>query len=135
MRTDTALDTPFAARLPIGLRGILLLDAATCLLLGALLMAASGPAGALLGLDAAFVFWSGAVLLPCAALMALAASGQRPVLTLLVVVGNALWVIASCVVALVMAGTTAGIVLILLQAAAVALLAAIEFALRPLPTP
>lgn len=123
---------------PISLGSLLAIDAATCSAMGALLLAFSAPIAGLTAIPAALLFWAGAALLPIAAFMALSARA-RPVpawAAALVVAGNGLWVAAS--LALPLSGAIApnglGWAFLLVQAAAVALLALLELgAARPRP--
>jgi len=111
-----------------GLRRVLEFDAATCLLMGLLLLSTASPLSALLGLPHSLVFWAGAALFPCAALMAGAAAMHRPppALVWLVILGNAAWVAASVVVTIVFEPTRTGVLFVIGQAAAVLLLLVLE---------
>lgn len=84
-----------------GLPGVLLFDAATCALMGAALLALAAPLATLLGLPPGLLRWAGLLLLPCAALMAVAARQWPPATALvgLIVAGNLAWAVASIVVA------------------------------------
>ena len=118
----------------LSLRTLLAVDAATCVLMGAALVAAPHALGEVLGLPPAFVGWAGVLLFPCALLMLVAALPRAtpPALAWLVVIGNAAWVIASVLVATVVFTPTAlGVGFVLAQAAAVAVIAALEY--RALP--
>lgn len=110
------------------LRAVLVLDAATCLLMGVLLVAAAGPLAALLGLPQALLFWAGIVLFPSAALMAATAVTRRPLpgLVWLVIVGNAAWVLASLGVLMVFEPNALGIAFVLVQAVVVLVLLVLE---------
>ena len=110
---------------------ILLFDAATCAVMGVALLAASEPLGRLLHLPPALLFYAGLALLPIAAFVTWIAM-RRPLFragTWLVITGNIGWVIASiAVLALPMiAPNLLGAVFLLAQAAAVAVLAALEW--------
>jgi ketosteroid isomerase-like protein len=79
------------------LRKLLLLDAGTCALMGVCLALGAGMLAALTGIPAPLLFYAGIVLLPIAAFMLLVAlrllsSGTA---VWLIVLGNALWVLAS----------------------------------------
>lgn len=126
--TDLAFDRGARAARAITLPRLLAFDAATCLAMGAALLALAGPLAAPLGLPAGLLRGAGVVLLPCAALMAWAAmpGPRRRLLAGVVVAGNAAWVAASVAVSALFALTAAGEVLVLGQAAAVAALAALE---------
>jgi hypothetical protein len=101
--------------------------------MGALLVLARQPLAQYLGLPAALLAGAGALLFPCAALMAFtgrAGSGAQPprALAAIVVAGNAGWFIASVLVAEVLyAPTGLGIAFVWAQALAVAALAAAEW--------
>jgi hypothetical protein len=112
------------------LNAILWLDAASCAGLGLLLALASGPIAGVTGLPAGLLLGAGLLLLPVALLMATAAR-MRPVprwLLLLIVDGNVAWVLASLIVLIAGLGqpTGLGVAFVLAQAAAVAVLAALE---------
>jgi hypothetical protein len=126
--TDLALDRGARAGRAITLRRLLAFDAATCLAMGVALLALAGPLAAPLGLPAGWLRGAGALLLPCAALMAWAArpAAHQRALAGVVVAGNAAWVAASVAVSALFALTAVGEALVLGQAAAVALLAALE---------
>jgi hypothetical protein len=91
----------------------------------------AGSVGSVAGLPAVpqpLLFHAGLLLFPCAAIMVAAAVRnpfQRP-LVWLVVIGNVGWVLASVVVALIVAPNGLGVAAILAQAGAVAVLAAME---------
>lgn len=113
------------------LRQILIIDAVTCIAMGALLTITSVPLGGFLGISATLLFYAGLVLLPVAAFMILVA--VRPDVpvegALVVVAGNVLWVLASIVL---LAGSLItpnglGVTFVVLQAAAVAVLAVLEY--------
>ena len=79
------------------LQTVLKLDAATCLLMGVLLILASGPIAGLTAIPAPVLFWAGIILLPVGGFMAsvsLAAYVPHWA-TLIVVAGNVLWALAS----------------------------------------
>ena len=111
-------------RLP--LRTLLRLDAATCAVMGAALTLASTALSGLLGIPTAVLLPAGLALFPIAAFMLVAAKG-RATAARLVVAGNAAWVLASLALALVVRPTPAGVAFVLLQAFAVAVLAALEW--------
>jgi hypothetical protein len=79
------------------LRTVILVDAAACAVMGAVLVAASGFIAPLTGLPAGLVFYAGLALLPIAAFMGLVAA--RAVIhtgaAWLVIAGNAAWIVAS----------------------------------------
>jgi len=116
------------------LRRILALDAATCTVMGLLLIFAAGPVSALTQISAPLLFWAGLLLLPIACFMALVArASQAPAWAVtFIVLGNLLWVIASFVLPLSGAITpnVFGWIFILAQAAVVALFACLEWSTR-----
>jgi len=79
------------------LQTILKLDSATCALMGALLVSASGLVAGITAIPADLLFWAGLLLFPIAAFMAvLAGTVSVPSLgTYLVIGGNVLWIVAS----------------------------------------
>ncbi len=109
-------------------RTLFALDALTCLFMGLLLLAFSDALGALFGLPPRLLLVAGLVLLPCAALMYATArsAGPNRLLGWLVVVGNLAWVLASIAIAAMLAPPPLGVGFLLAQAAAVAILAAME---------
>jgi len=129
--TSQAIVTPSGHRaqtfLP-ALRGLLVLDATTCLLMGALLLAAAAPLAPWLGLPQPLLWWAGVLLVPCAALMGATAAMRRPLpgLVWLVILGNAAWVLASLGVLVIHAPTGLGLAFVLAQAGVVTLLLALE---------
>jgi hypothetical protein len=130
--TQTA-QTPAAG---LDLRKILLLDAATGLGMGLLLILAAGALSPLLGLPQGFIFWAGIALLPCAALMALTSqlgSAPKPpiAMTWIVIVGNVAWITASVLCVTVwFSPTQLGALFVGAQAAVVAVLAVLELRAR-----
>jgi hypothetical protein len=91
--------SPLVSRSP--LNAVLLFDAATCLLMGVALLALADVVTTVLGLSAGLLRWAGALLLPCAVLMAIAGfkvpvpRALVLVLVLPIVAGNLAWVVAS----------------------------------------
>lgn len=118
------------ARFPLPLRRVFLIDAATCLAMGLLLVVADGPIAALTAIPAALLFYAGLGLIPIAGAMLLTALRPVAPLAWLMIAGNVAWVVAS--LALLATGRIApnalGVVFILAQATAVALLAFVEHA-------
>lgn len=109
------------------LRPVLLFDAATCLAMGALLVAAAGPIAALTDLPAPLLGEAGIVLFPFALFVLWAArrGGGWPVKA--VIAANIAWVAASfALIASPWNGSALGIAFVGAQAAAVALLAALQ---------
>lgn len=112
------------------LRRLLLIDATSCALMGAALVAAADPLASLIAIPSTLLFRAGLILLPIAAFMALLAR-QRPVPgwgVSLIVIGNLLWVFAS--LALPLSGSVSpnllGWLFLLAQAAFVTLLTLLE---------
>ncbi|MEJ7932397.1 hypothetical protein WG922_20660 [Ramlibacter sp. AN1015] len=129
-------DSPYARRLrfaqsPNFLRHVLLADAASCVATGALQLGATGWLSATLGLPAGLLAGTGAFLLGFAALAAWVGT-RRPVPRAwvgLFIVGNGAWAV-GCVVVLaagVVAPTAWGTSWVLAQAAAVVLLAELQW--------
>lgn len=112
------------------LGAVLLFDAATCLAMGVALLALAGMLAPILGLPAPLLRWAGALLLPCALLMAIAGRRVPPprALVWLIVAGNLAWVAASGYVAAALPGiTAAGQFVVVGQALAVLVLAVLEW--------
>ncbi|MGB3288002.1 MAG: hypothetical protein WBA83_01875 [Burkholderiaceae bacterium] len=115
----------------IRLQSLLAFDAATCIAMGALLLAASDTIAVLTHLPASLLFWAGAALLPIAAVIGgLSRIRQTPRWAVMVVIaGNAAWGLAS--IALPVLGlvqpNALGWVFLLGQAAVVLLLAVLEY--------
>jgi hypothetical protein len=113
-------------------RNVVLFDAATCAVMGLALVLAAAPLASLTAIPVTHVHYAGVALLPIAALMAAVALGRVPLVAgaALVIGGNVLWVLGS--VALMVGDWIEpngfGYVFIGVQAAAVALLAALELA-------
>lgn len=113
------------------LRRILLVDAATCTLAGAVMALGSTLLAPVTGIPAALLLYAGVALFPVAAFMAFVAWNRplHPKLVWMVVEGNLIWVGGS--VLLLLGGwispNALGIGFILLQALAVAGLAALEY--------
>lgn len=111
------------------LKRVFLADAATCAACAVLLLVGAGALSPLLGLPTELLFWAGAVLVPVAALFAFVGTRQRPPVALAVIgiLGNVLWVVESVITIEMTAGITMlGIAFVAMQAAAVAVLAALE---------
>jgi hypothetical protein len=119
------------------LQSILALDAATCAVMGVLLLSASGFVSSITLIPAPLLFWAGFLLLPVAAFMAFfARTSIVPAWAVqMIVLGNVLWVLGS--VALPALGLIApnvfGWIFILAQAAVVALFVGLEWSARPRP--
>ncbi len=112
------------------LRNVLLVDAATCLLTGALLIFGARLLAQLTAIPAALLLYAGVSLIPVAAFMAVTAT--RAVLPTLgvwiVIAGNALWIAASVglMIGPWIAPNAWGYAFIAAQAAAVAVLTKLE---------
>jgi len=113
------------------LRNVLAVDAAMSLAAGAVSVLGAGLLAPLLGLPQPLLFWAGLFLLPWSAfLFALSRRAELSRLLLVDVIAiNGLWVVAS--VAILVAGLVTpnvlGIAFLLVQAAAVAVLAELQF--------
>jgi hypothetical protein len=114
------------------MRRILYFDAATCLAMGLALVLFAQPLAPLLGLPVLLLEIAGALLLPIGGFIAWVASASGFLRTgaWLVIAGNAAWVLASFY--LLLSGAVApkplGYAFVLVQALAVALIAALEYA-------
>lgn len=129
-----------ASPFPLSLRRLLLVDAATCAAMGLLLTLGAAPVAELTALPAGLLLYVGIALFPCAAFMALAALPQtvNPLAAWVVVLGNVGWVVGSAgiLVAGWVAPNALGVVFVVIQALAVAVLAKLEHgALRGGPLP
>jgi hypothetical protein len=116
---------------PNFLRAVLFADAATCVATGTLLAGAAGWLAAWTQLPAELLRYAGFSLFPIAAFILLVASRARPPVAgvWLVIIGNVGWVLASLGL-LAMEGIAPnglGYGFVIVQAAAVALLAELEF--------
>lgn len=122
-------------RSSFALARVLLVDAGTCVAMGAVLSLASGPLGELTGIPEPLLRYAGLSLFPVAAFIALVAlrrdAGARWVW--LVVSGNALWAAASFALLMgVIAPNPIGVAFIVVQALAVGALTWLEvLGLRP----
>ncbi len=111
------------------LKTILLLDAATCLLMGVLLAAAPGLVSSITALPETLLFYAGALLIPIGLFMAaialwwLGSAGA----VWLIIVGNIGWVIASLTLLAIVAPNKPGVAFVLAQALVVAVLAWFEY--------
>ena len=112
------------------LKRVLMLDAASCLGMGALLALGAGALAPLFGLDRALLFGAGVALLPIG-LFILWIGARRsllPAAVYLIVAGNLAWVVESVLVVRgAEAITPLGTAFVLAQAAAVAGLSALEW--------
>lgn len=111
-------------------RIVLRLDGLLCLVMGGALIGLRGVLAELTGLTPGFLTAAGAILVPVGVfILAVSAQAATPRLGVMTVVGgNLAWVLASIgvVVSGLVAPTPVGMVLILGQAAAVAVIAAVE---------
>ncbi|WP_227010134.1 hypothetical protein [Pelagibius marinus] len=114
----------------LSLRPLLLIDAATCAVMGLALDLGAAPLAALTGLPAPLLLYAGLGLLPIALFMALVAWRPHPAAVRLAVTGNAAWAAASLVLLVSgwVAPTTLGVAFVVAQALAVAGLAMLEHA-------
>lgn len=121
----------FSSKALSSLRSILLIDAATCAVTGALLTAGSGVAGQIMQLPAALLFYAGLSLFPVAVFMTIVALRDpvQPTAAWLIISGNVLWVVASF--GLLVSGWVApnylGAGFIIVQALVVAVFARLEY--------
>lgn len=111
------------------LKTILLLDAATCLLMGLLLAVASGFVCSITALPQPLLFCAGLLLLPIGLFMAATAIWwlSSAAAVWLIIVGNAGWVIASLGLLMIVTANGLGVVFVLAQALVVAMLAWVEY--------
>jgi hypothetical protein len=113
-------------------RNIVLLDAVTCAVMGLALVLAAAPLASLTSIPVTILYFAGVALLPIAAFMAAVALGRVRSLAgpVFVIGGNALWVVASAALMIGdwIAPNGFGYLFIGAQAAAVAVLAALELA-------
>lgn len=81
----------------LSLRNVLLLDAATCVLTGALFVLGARLLGGITAIPPVLLFNAGVILIPIAAFMAVTAKRAvlSPFAVWVIVAGNALWVVAS----------------------------------------
>jgi hypothetical protein len=115
----------------LSLKSLLMLDAATCATMGVVLLLGVKPIAALTQIPAALLFWAGASLMPIAAFMALSARAV-PVpawAVSVVILGNAMWVVASILLPLagLIVPNPLGWAFLVGQAGVVAILAKLEF--------
>jgi hypothetical protein len=112
------------------LRNVLLVDAATCLLTGAMLTFGAHLLGQLTAIPTTLLLYAGVSLIPIAAFMAVTAMRAvlLPLGVWLVIAGNALWVAASVglMIGPWIAPNAWGYAFIAAQAAAVAVLTKLE---------
>src|SRR5687767_847765 len=113
------------------LRTVLLIDGATCVAMGSLMVGAAGFLASLTQLPASLMLYAGLSLFPIAAFIAFMATsgGLAPLGVWLIILGNAAWVTASLwlLVDSSLSPNMFGLIFILGQAATVALLTALEY--------
>lgn len=112
------------------LKRVLLLDAASCLGMGAALVAGAGMLTGPLGLPPALLSGAGIALIPIGLFMAFVATRDTPpaILVWLIILGNAAWVVKSLgVIAIFPQISALGIAFVAGQAAFVALMAMLEY--------
>lgn len=111
------------------LRRVLLVDAATCLATGALLVIDAAPLSSMLALPLELLRYSGFSLFPIAVFMALVATRATPPRAgvWLVIGGNVGWVLGSLLVMALFSPAPLGYAFVAAQAVAVALLAELEY--------
>jgi hypothetical protein len=117
---------------PAFLRTILRIDAATCVATGLLMTAGASPVSGLTQIPAGLLTVAGASLFPIAAFMAFTAARVPDWTTgvWLAILGNIGWVLGSLwlLAGGIIKPNALGVVFVLVQAAAVAILAALEYA-------
>jgi hypothetical protein len=111
------------------LRRVLMVDAATCLAMGALLVLFASPLATLLGLPSLLLAYAGASLFPIAGFMAWVAIRRELSRwgAWVVILGNAGWVAGSVLVLFLASPTTIGFAFVIAQAVVVVLLAELEY--------
>lgn len=119
----------------LSLQAVLVLDALSCIAMGALFIFASGPVAGLTGLPADLLFWVGAtLLLPFGLFITVLVRSRRipDWAYRFVVLGNVGWVIASVMVPVtdIVSPNAMGWIFLLGQAAVVALFAMAEIYAR-----
>ena len=112
------------------LRGVLLVDAATCLAMGLLFIFFSARLSDYLALPTPLLFYPGLSLVPFAGFLVYLATRSRTVspLVWVVVIGNALWTLDSILILLTgwITPNTFGLFFVVFQAVGVAILAGLE---------
>ena len=117
-------------KLSIFLKRVLILDAASCLGMGAVLLAGDGALSALLGLPESLLAGAGYLLIPLGLFIGWLGTrnAAHAALVWLVIVGNVGWTVESLIVAFGTAGITGlGSLFVAGQGAAVLALAILEF--------
>ena len=110
-------------------RRVLFVDAATCIATGLFLALLAAPLAPFLGLSAGLLLYAGLALLPIAAFIAWVAAREQisPAGVWLVIIGNALWVLASLALLFAVSPTALGYAFVIGQALIVAALAEMEY--------
>ena len=114
---------------PLFLKRVLLLDAASCLGLGAMLLLGTGLLSGLFGIDSRTLLLAGAILVPCGLFIAWTATRVpiSPWLVIFIILMNIWWVAESLLLLGQNSATSAiGFAFVIAQALAVAGLAALE---------
>ncbi|HEY0628650.1 MAG TPA: hypothetical protein VGD23_04915 [Sphingomicrobium sp.] len=114
---------------PLFLKRVLLMDAASCLAMGALLLIAAGALSGLFGIDRSILLLAGAILIPSGLFMTWTAlrAPIAPALVSIIILGNILWVGESFLLLGQISGVTAiGQAFIVVQALGVAGITALE---------
>ncbi|NJN35877.1 MAG: hypothetical protein HC794_01060 [Nitrospiraceae bacterium] len=116
----------------LSLKTVLRFDGALCLLMGIALIALRNMISGPTGLSAAFLTWAGILLLPVGLFILVVAAATPPARfgVGLIVVGNALWVLASLVAVGLIGPTGLGTAFVLVQAVGVAIIADVELLLN-----
>ncbi|BAT59383.1 hypothetical protein GJW-30_1_01915 [Variibacter gotjawalensis] len=111
------------------LRNTLIVDAATCLAAGALMAFGASFVAGLTAIPATLLFYAGLSLFPIAAFMLWAGTREVPpaAAVWLIIIGNVGWVIGSVAAMLLVGPNVLGHLFIAAQAAAVAVLAWLEY--------
>jgi hypothetical protein len=112
------------------LKRVLMLDAASCLGMGALLAIGADALSPLFGLESSLLFGAGAALIPSGLFILWVATRAqiRPLFVYLIVAGNFVWVLESLLLIRGATGITGlGTAFVVAQAAAVAGLALLEW--------
>jgi hypothetical protein len=107
-----------------------MVDAATCLAMGALLVLFAAPLSTLLGLPSVLLAYAGAILFPIAGFMAWVAIRRELSRwgAWVVILGNAGWVVGSVVLLVVLELAVLGYAFVIGQAVVVGFLAKLEYA-------
>jgi hypothetical protein len=127
-RKEHSMSITYSAKF---LRIVLLIDAATCVATGLLMMLGADIVARLTAIPAPLLLYAGLSLFPVAIFIALVGTRERlaPPAVWVVIIGNALWVAGSALLLFggMIAPNALGYVFIGAQAAAVAVLAELEY--------